>query len=1363
MPLPVSLRELVHGSSGEATTDPDKEPTKGGNNKRKRPRPENAYSNDASARNTGTIHTEKYDSESNCDADENENDETPAQHFARKHVKYDATNRIGSAECNDGRDLLLTQSSPSPPMSLALTSPLFQSTNPPSQHERVISNFHRLYNSTAIIVGNVSNTNNTGTNKSNPDIHGNFLDNERSQLSAVEELYVEPEASDSQQALGHSQSTTTDNNQNKDPTNRARIVEWDKIRNRWKRRKYDLRSETDTGLAMQAFVAAQQRQQNVDQRIDYNKSNNKNVIVRRKQPPARTCKNQLSVAKPEVFDLNSSRNTAIQKEEEEDEDQQQQDAILSQLLQPSQDHGDRQRAALAAELEAMVVPSYAETLSSWEYARYSFAPVGKGNMTVSAWDSAESNRLMNMSLKSTMIQRGDAHRRTSQSQTALNFHPDPVTSTSVNSGRPSEVDSHEDEVFVLRTFGELKQRPPPSRKRPRGHLLQTDFPLLNDVSSSRNASASLTHRRFVFRGSARHLVGTAGCRVAAVVDDRCIQVLWKLSHRKAFDLPIQNNKPSKNGSLTEPMSLEDITDDKVARVAEWSLSALLVNQLCRRNGQAMQTFYEHTWRDRQAAADFFGVSPTTQLFGPDVSMRNSFLFGAETRISLELQKYVNENSLKRISNGTSTFSPSTSRDPFEKTRIKVKGGCSLVASTSAYSFVPGTIPPDPPKPLDSTGIIFGATDRYEHVLQQGEIDESVYTLTVSSLVSQLALALTDLAREKIRMQLQAMLRQIVKLNQHKMYKRLQRQFKMIDLEVPLAFFYKSLVTYCAACVNGILWQTSSSREHVEHLLDVLEENIDHNGLQMFTELHLLFALLRIALLLPESGVHIVSLAFDHNSCRTPFDKIRQLLQHLEDCGSLRDNDRSSSDSDRSVINVGELEFAFHRASRITATGVQRDSIDVNLHCWHLCMLAASLLICSGNYIGSGSSAIPSDFAGQSQNHSLSMLTNIKTLPGGRPKRRMLPKFYELRKETAQSFHLLLQLAKYQKGTRAHLAMASFLEWRQVVALMIGPEATSETYQGVCSLHRHHEIEWILQESTPDLLKSMYSSGNASLDERLLGIANKIELNPSNIESWRELVRALGPIGRVGLGNLNEQCKMARCGECSRVTEGSNIDHASLRNRQRRGQWWGRNKCDWWYETLLQRDHKQALASPTYLDFEVVQEMHTALVALFRDSAPALCSKANTMRADKALDRTLSEVWIDDLLQRPVQLPGKNKVPAVKKYFDSCLPRSFRREKQQYRPSSDWAMIEPLNLSGNDARKMEIRAYKSLILCHLYSTMHPGVDLAVDQLIDGGWDKDTRRFVSNSDGARCLHWLHKSGLNVVHIFRQSQQIKTPVPL
>jgi hypothetical protein len=53
-------------------------------------------------------------------------------------------------------------------------------------------------------------------------------------------------------------------------------------------------------------------------------------------------------------------------------------------------------------------------------------------------------------------------------------------------------------------------------------------------------------------------------------------------------------------------------------------------------------------------------------------------------------------------------------------------------------------------------------------------------------------------------QLLSMLQQMVQYNQSQMYKRLSRQLRMNDLELPLAYFYKSMMEYCSIVVAGIV-------------------------------------------------------------------------------------------------------------------------------------------------------------------------------------------------------------------------------------------------------------------------------------------------------------------------------------------------------------------------------------------------------------------------------------------------------------------------------------------------------------------------------------------------------------------------------
>jgi hypothetical protein len=379
-------------------------------------------------------------------------------------------------------------------------------------------------------------------------------------------------------------------------------------------------------------------------------------------------------------------------------------------------------------------------------------------------------------------------------------------------------------------------------------------------------------------------------------------------------------------------------------------------------------------------------------------------------------------------------------------------------------------------------------------------------------------------------------------------------------------------------------------------------------------------------------------------------------------------------------------------------------------------------------------------------------------------RRRLPKFDELRRETAQAFQLLVHLARCQQGNRAHLAVASFLEWRQVVALMVGSggdgtNGISTTYDSILALHTHHAHQWAVQEASSLTLHSVPASKNSTLDDRLDALARAVEIDPCSLEHWRALVAQLGA---VACTSDAVSCTNADCKECSRVNQGFAIDHAALYARRQAGRWWGLHRSQWWYESLLQQTSRanpntNASGRPIVLDGETAQCIHVALRDALgeHDTAQSLPRGASNSADCKEFDHAKHVQWIDGLVQGPnaAQEESNDRADGP---VDHLLPTTYQERCGE--TNTHDKPLDPLLLEGPDSMPCELLTYKVLILCHLYSTLHLGVDVGIDRLIvDMAWDDESSALLLDSNAVQCLRWLRRRGLDVATVFLQTQSV------
>ena len=334
-------------------------------------------------------------------------------------------------------------------------------------------------------------------------------------------------------------------------------------------------------------------------------------------------------------------------------------------------------------------------------------------------------------------------------------------------------------------------------------------------------------------------------------------------------------------------------------------------------------------------------------------------------------------------------------------------------------------------------------------------------------------------------------------------------------------------------LSTVLFEETSSSSKKSSKSIIVEEN----GLLRFAPFHLIAALTHLASTLPARAAEILSSGSTSTGTeqeRTPFDVVRQCLEYLDHPEhQLLVEQRTQKDQ----VIVAELEYQIHTcAKRLEESCVQMDPIDPTYHMWHIAMLAASLLLCSGNEISNSARLYPSF---KSQKVTTSRFFNEEDEDEEEPWheiRNQLPKFQESRWKLAEAVRLLLVLTRHQQGARAYLAVRSFLEWKQVVALLIGPTSDSddggnlsameEHMQEVRSIHRlcaleyakattqsHHQCHSENDDTTTTGLQSMMLQ-QLEMDRftKLNLLADALECNPMNPKTWHDLCALLGPLG-----------------------------------------------------------------------------------------------------------------------------------------------------------------------------------------------------------------------------------------------------------
>jgi hypothetical protein len=632
-------------------------------------------------------------------------------------------------------------------------------------------------------------------------------------------------------------------------------------------------------------------------------------------------------------------------------------------------------------------------------------------------------------------------------------------------------------------------------------------------------------------------------------------------------------------------------------------------------------------------------------------------------------------------------------------------------------------------------------------------------------------------------QIERMVQQTVDLNKNNKYKRLGPLSWIDDAEdgLPLVPLYRAMLGYCSLEASGYREQQGSNNsnnsnhwdddnEYSDHdddsysrrkenernnrvtlrniahdTIHFCEKHREHNGLLSFPKLHMILTLLGLSTELPESGVEILAQPLDEMHHQTPFDIMRSLLEHLEEEEFISNN-------------VAILEFAVYQAAERLGRCVQKDPAQVSYHTWHLGTLAGCLLLCSGNRIGSGARRFPSSLpasssslAGASSNHrfrrSLGGDSNAENDSPLHEVRRKLPKFHELRLETARAFKLLLQLTKYQQSPRCNLAVASFLEWREVIALMLGPPSFVDLYydpfDDIRALHSRHFNDLILSGQVPSAVLTEFqrrlSRKRSNRDCRLSFLANTLERDPGRLKSWRALVRALGPVGVQVDPARRESC--AECQECRHVHMNLNVDHEKCNSDRD----WAKNRIDWWDAHLLhvpKQRHGQNIETAKFCSI-VESELGSISVGEQSDGAGD---------EDETDVSAPSLKWLEEIIASNLFAIPDAPTPSAEdreQVYDMDLPVSLLEsshddsdsESDTSRDGDDISPMNPFPLDDGAAVENEVLCYKLTVACHMYGLLHPLVDRILVSLLNECWDEVQEELRTDCTAWTCISWIY----------------------
>lgn len=732
--------------------------------------------------------------------------------------------------------------------------------------------------------------------------------------------------------------------------------------------------------------------------------------------------------------------------------------------------------------------------------------------------------------------------------------------------------------------------------------------------------------------------------------------------------------------------------------------------------------------------------------------------------------------------------------------------------SSDYIHRPGTTPPIPQFPLDETNIIFGGPDQFSRVHHKANMDEAVYKVILSTLLARLYTARSeadDAAVEKAQRIVVAFLDQAMKKNVLGLSQ--MSHFRRKRAEQPSKLHYMSMMGFCSFLANSgglhpSIFESvdlsaqqgtaNKERTYSEDESDQEEEQMLGHGidsknnsrvpdmkrtaqliyekckgvpespsLTLFPRIHTTTGVALIASHLPSAAAEILSRPLDDKFFRTPFDLMRSTLEYLERNKFLVESQKMESSSGGKLVNVGHLEHIIHQATAIWRRCIEIEPSEPNHRGWYLSGLAASLLLCSGNEIGSHGYPSPSTKTSQANYDALFSQgsTEDHTMLGVHEIRQKMSKFQTTRSDLVLAVRSLVDTATTQPFSRLYLTISSVLEWKQVVALLVGPSHDSG-WCDVRRLHAHHTVQWALEEKSHPALwhaEQLCEKQEATPDCVLSVLAGMLENNPSDLGRWRRMVRALGPVGARVSKRRRKHCKSTKCHPCGRLRRGLNVDHVEMEKKNTELGWWGETRRSWWLRHLLNLSQAREALEDTI----GIQPTCAAIEKRLRRELPAL--QVSAQRRKTSISgvgpRRQQEMNLDWLSTVEQTSSAQNQVVND---LDSLLPPSFAETLNRHKENE--ADLTCCLITDLENHELEMVSYKVLITCHLFDASHELVQKGVWFLAKVARSKEYMLYrmrkrkrsvekntsdkdaIEKKDAWRCIVWLSSWGLHIPQI-------------
>lgn len=864
--------------------------------------------------------------------------------------------------------------------------------------------------------------------------------------------------------------------------------------------------------------------------------------------------------------------------------------------------------------------------------------------------------------------------------------------------------------------------------------------------------------------AAKYLVG------CAALDPNTDNRLIKMLHRSEVD----NHFPVHREQFILYQASEQALDLKFLRSEIWSNKQAVLSQLnidCNAPSWVGHSLDPSAVRDTRKAKraklmDTYGISPIVERYSDAINLTTAAESFKEEVNDLEStsgsENCVTSSSTDYPASGQSSVATVATEQPQLGIQQKKQ------IDPSQYLYIAGTEPPIPFFPLDEANIVFGKEDPRAQIARACRIERSTYILTTAALLCQLgsARARDDVKKsQEIQDLLISYVERLPALNRKDPTKTKWLKIKGVN-EIAMLPYYQSFMHYFSFIANsGAFYESILKSEGVgdgdeyslgderseiiastpvslnilaQRIYEAFEAHHTHHGLKVFPRVHLVFALASIARQLPPSAAEIISRPLNNHT--TPFDLVNQTLVHMENNKMLTDDRCHVKGS--ITLHVGQVEYFFHEATSMLQKCVEISQFEPEYACWHLALLAGSLVLSSGNKVGSGAHTLPSSKKVENIEDIFSQGEKVT------PKheiRKMLPKFHETRRMAASAFRSLVEYSRKRPLSKTSQEICSFLEWKDAVSLLAGPPWTrgrdGDQWNQIRRLHAHHFFHWT-STSMPSFtisqaISSIVGRGAAPKSSFLATLAATLENDPGNIQNWRRLVNELGHVGvRV---SEEQRTKCENCVECKRLRDGLNVDHSCLREKG----WWGEERA-WWTDQLL---------SPVVTI--TTRERRGALVINVCRVIEANIKRVGENNNDRCLVPDLAYNlnsddmdWIstsisDEVDSESIAKDQQREMAERTKSYDSEFPVPFNTFGKA-QEGSELNSLVPNVMSSST----EVCCYKIFLLCHLSGVHCESVLKLTWQLAKACVFGKGR--LEENESWYCLVWLSKRGLCISQI-------------